>query len=138
MSQEDADELGSISSGEIEPPPDDNEDVDDYENDAAAGGDDNNNETAEGEALSSIPTGVREKRAQAAPVAPKTNIDARLTEAQQSYTPDPNRKRSKDVGVLTTKFRQFRVHLTELKPIIKTYQQAHKELHDARTKVSRQ
>lgn len=137
MSQENADEMneiGSISSGSLEPPPEDLEDNNE------TGGDDNNNENnpdTEGERLESIPTSPP-KRAQATPLPPKTNIDARLTQAQQSYNPDPSRQRSKDVGVLTTKFRQFRVHLNELKPILKSYQEAHKDLHSARTKVSKE
>mmetsp|Transcript_1346 Transcript_1346/g.2664 ORF Transcript_1346/g.2664 Transcript_1346/m.2664 type:complete len:388 (-) Transcript_1346:69-1232(-) len=76
-----------------------------------------------------------EKKTQATPIEKKTNIDARLTQAQESYTRDASRQRSKDVGVLSTKFRQFRIHLNELKPIIKSYQQANKELHAARTKL---
>ena len=133
MSQENADdlnEIGSLSSGSLEPPAAESEDQEDN-NEA-----DGNNESPEGEQLSSIPADLRDQRTQATPVAPKTNVDKRLTEAQKSYTRDPSKQRSKDVGVLTTKFRQFRVHLNELKPIIKSYQEANKELHSARTQVS--
>ena len=150
---EDLNEIGSLSSGSLEPPPDGSEDQnDDLNNDAASGNDDaaggDDNDAAENPAEENDSEGrndnteeenpkIRGERTQATPVEMKTNIDARLTQARESYTRDASRQRSKDVGVLSTKFRQFRVHLNELKPIIKSYQQANKERYASRTKVSR-
>ncbi|KAL3941978.1 MAG: hypothetical protein SGBAC_003752 [Bacillariaceae sp.] len=158
---EDLNEIGSLSSGSLDLPPTGSEDqednvednVEDYAADADAdadSGNDENNDSgshnaetpAEGNADAAAAeeaeqevAKIRGVRTQATPVELKTNIDARLTQAQESYERDTNKQRSKDVGVLSTKFRQFRVHLNELKPIIKSYQQANAELHATRTKL---
>jgi hypothetical protein len=65
-----------------------------------------------------------------------TNIETRLSMAQEQFAPDENVKRSSDVVPLTAKFEKFKGHLRSLLTLVKAHQEANSELQNSRTFVS--
>lgn len=109
------DEIGSISSGSLEPPPE-------AETEPEADGEPEANQ-------------IRDRTDEAEQQIASTNVDSRLLQAQQSYKQD-GRLRSEDLIPLTAKFDAFRGHLKNLMPLIKTYQVANRAMQGTRTTVS--
>jgi len=130
-SDDQLDEIGSLSSSSLELPPAGSQDEE--------GANNNTNDADPTEESNEEQVENPEIRDRTQPIATdkvkKTNIESRLTQAHRAYVRDPTRQRSQDVSILTTKFRNFREHLEEMLPLIQTYQRANKELQSARSQL---